>query len=86
MIATSPNGWPVSPNPGDLDVVPLSVGVGKTLVPFSTGVRSGKVHQVLAYVANALHARVQRASAPLGCGGYSFRPNANDPSVWSNHA
>ena len=86
IVATSPNGWPVSPNPADIDVVPLSVGTGSAEVQFSTGVRGGKVFQVLAYVANALHTRVQRASSTLGCGGYSFRPNVNDPTVWSNHA
>lgn len=82
MLATSQNGWPVSDNPAELGVVPLVVGG----VTFGGGVRGGKVHEVLSYVANAVHNRVQKANSTYGCWGYSYRANVNSPGEWSNHA
>lgn len=81
-MATSPNGWPVSPDPGVIDITPLEVGG----VAFTPGIRGGRVHDVLKYVATAVHSRVQPISASYGNYGYSYRANVNDPSVWSNHA
>lgn len=82
MLTTSQNGWPVSDNPSDLGLVPLVVGG----VSFGGGVRGGKVHQALSYVANAVHTRVQKANATYGCWGYAYRENTNSPGEWSNHA
>lgn len=82
MSAVSQNGWPVSPNEADLDITPLVVGG----VAFSPGVRGGKVHDLLSYVAHAVHTRVQKANSTYGCWGYSFRENVNSPGEWSNHA
>jgi hypothetical protein len=82
MLTTSQNGWPVSDNPSDLGIVPLVVGG----VNFGGGVRGGKVHDALAYVASAIHSRVQRLNSTYGCWGYSYRENVNSPGEWSNHA
>jgi len=81
-MATSPNGWPVSPDAGAIDVEPFEVAG----VTFYGGVRGGKVHDVLKYVASAVHSRVQPVNQSSGCYGWNYRANVNDPSVWSNHA
>ena len=78
---TSYNGWTVG--------TPASaIGVVTHAVPGSTAtlaVRSGDVATVLIYFAGRFNAEVE-ALIPSQCGGYEYRRNVNNPSVWSNHA
>ena len=78
---TSYNGWTVG-TPGSV------IGIANYAVPGTSVVlpiRSGDVTTVLGYVARRFNAEVE----PLvkgQCWGYDYRPNVNNPSVWSNHA
>ena len=78
---TSYNGWTVG-TPGSV------IGIANYTVPGTSVVlpiRSGDVTTVLGYVARRFNAEVE----PLvkgQCWGYDYRPNVNNPSVWSNHA
>lgn len=83
-MARSQNGWPASPV---LRTRPLVVA-GES---FSPGVLvDDDVYEVLRYVAEQLHARVEpivRAGwHQADDWGFYFRPNANDPDELSNHS
>jgi len=56
--------------------------------PFAPGVRAGDVHDVLEYVANQIHLRVQPVTFGHSADdwGYSYRANVNNPSQLSCHA
>lgn len=79
----SGNGWPVpaTNSPGDIGVLTYTVpGTDARLA-----VKSGPVATILLHVAR----RVQETVEPLQrsqCGAFSWRPNVNSPSQWSNHA
>ena len=78
---TSYNGWTVG-TPGSV------IGVQNFTVPGTSvvlGIRSGDVATVLLYVAQRFNAEVETLLRAQ-CGGYDYRPNVNNPSVWSNHA
>ena len=79
--ATSYNGWTVG--------TPASaIGVQNYTVPGTSvmlQIRSGDVATVLLYVAQRFNAEVETLIKGQ-CGGYDYRPNVNNPSVWSNHA
>ena len=51
----------------------------------SIQVKSGDVATVLTHLAARFHAEVETLRAGQ-VGGYSYRRNVNNPSVWSNHA
>ncbi len=78
---TSYNGWPVG--------TPASaIGVASHAIPgssLSIQVKSGDVATVLTHLAARFHAEVENLRAGQ-VGGYSYRRNVNNPSVWSNHA
>ena len=80
MTATSYNGWPVLASP-PLDNSPIP-GTAARFVP---GILAGDVAEVLLFVGTYIHYKVEPA-IPSGCGGYSYRPNTNNPSQWSCHA
>ena len=78
---TSYNGWTVG-SPGSV------VGVQNYTVPGTNivlPIRSGQVATVLLYVAQRFNAEVETLQKGQ-CWGYDYRPNVNNPSVWSNHA
>ena len=78
---TSYNGWTVG-TPGSV------IGVQNFTVPGTSVVlpiRSGDVATVLLYVAQRFNTEVETLEA-WQCWGYDYRPNVNNPSVWSNHA
>ena len=78
---TSYNGWTVG-TPGSV------IGIGSYPVPGTSivlQVRSGDVAKVLIYVAQRFNAEVETLLRGQ-CGGYEYRANVNNPSVWSNHA
>ncbi|WP_395726219.1 M15 family metallopeptidase [Nakamurella sp.] len=80
--ATSYNGWTVASPPGS------TIGIQNFTVPGTSVVlpiRSGDVATILLYVAQRFNAEVEPILAGQ-CWGYSYRPNVNNPSVWSNHA
>lgn len=87
-VATSYNGWTAgegwSVKGGQLEAL---VVAGE---PFSPGVRAGDVHDVLEYVANQLHKRVEPVVRSdwhqADDWGYSYRANTNNPSQLSCHA
>jgi hypothetical protein len=78
---TSYNGWSVG--------TPASaIGVGTYTVDGSSvrlQVKSGDVATVLMYVAGRFNREVETLRSGY-CGGYEYRRNVNNPSVWSNHA
>jgi len=79
--STSYNGWTVG-TPGSV------IGVQDYTVPGTSidlQIRSGDVAKVLLYVARRFNAEVETLLRGQ-CGGYSYRPNVNNPNVWSNHA
>lgn len=80
-VETSYNGWPVG--------TPASaIGVGTYTVDGTSiklQVRSGDVATVLMYVAARFNREVEGLRVGY-CGGYEYRKNVNNPSVWSNHA
>ena len=64
------------------------IGVQSYTVPGTSivlQVRSGDVATVLIYIAQRFNAEVETLLRGQ-CGGYDYRPNVNNPSVWSNHA
>ena len=80
-VVTSYNGWPIG-NPGS------AIGVASYPVPGTSIqllVKSGDVSTVLIYVAGRFNAEVEKLRADQ-VGGYEYRRNVNNPSVWSNHA
>jgi hypothetical protein len=80
-VVTSYNGWPIG-TPGS------AIGVASYLVPGTSIqllVKSGDVATVMTYVAGRFNAEVERLGADE-VGGYDYRRNVNNPSVWSNHA
>lgn len=76
-MTTSYNGWPLSP-PRSKRIVP---GTNVSFV-----VADGPAGDVLMYVAEQFHKRVEPLDAAADDWGYSLRPNVNNPSVWSCHA
>lgn len=76
-MAVSYNGWPLSP-PRTRRVVP------GTNVRFE--VADGPAGDLLMYVAEAFHKRVERLDQAADDWGYALRRNVNNPSVWSCHA
>jgi hypothetical protein len=76
-MATSYNGWPASPDKGEIGVVQSEW--------FPGGAKAGDVTTVLRYVAEQIHHRVEGLVGGT-CWGYSYRANANDPSSLSCHA
>ncbi len=87
-MPSSYNGWSAGPGwtvkGGQLQAL---VVAGE---PFSPGVRAGDVHDVLEYVANQLHRRVEPVVRSdwhqADDWGYSYRANTNNPSQLSCHA
>jgi hypothetical protein len=78
---TSYNGWPVG-TPGS------AIGIGTYPVensPVRLQVKSGDVATILMYVAGRFNREVETLRSGY-CGGYEYRRNVNNPSVWSNHA
>lgn len=81
LAATSYNGWPVG-SPASV------INVGSHLIPGTSiqlQLKNGDVATVLTYVAARFHSEVERLIS-YQCGGYSYRRNVNNTSVWSNHA
>lgn len=83
-MPTSQNGWSASP---DLAIRPLVIA-GES---FSPGVRDDDdVYDVLRYVAEQLHARVEPIERDdwhqADDWGFYYRTNANDPNSLSNHS
>ena len=76
-MATSQNGWPLSPRRVKRKVA------GTNIVLEVVDSRAG---DLLIYVAEQYHKRVEPLQAKYGCYGYAFRRNVNNPSVYSNHA
>lgn len=83
-MTTSYNGYPASPDPSAIGIVPLSVA-GRT---FPGGVKKGAVATVLKYVAAHMHWRVESLyyGEDRDDYGYAYRRNVNNPSVFSCHA
>jgi hypothetical protein len=78
-VASSQNGWSADPN---LTRRPLVVDG----VEFVGGIRDDDdVATVLDYVLTQFHERVEPLRNP-GCWGFSYRANANDGGVLSNHS
>ncbi len=78
-VETSYNGWQVGTPASAIDVTAQAIP-GTSL---RIEVKSGDVGTVLTYLAARFHAEVE----PLRlAGGYSYRRNVNNTSVWSNHA
>lgn len=81
MAATSYNDWPVG-TPGS------SIGIRTFSVP-GTNVNlelvGGDAGTILTYVARRFNSEVEGLVRGI-CGGYDYRRNVNNPSVWSNHA
>lgn len=80
MTVRSGNGWIASPDPAKIGVVPLAYG--KTTFP--AGCRKGDVYWIFRWYLRRYHAQVEPL-VPKTCWGYSYKPNANNPSVVSNH-
>ncbi len=78
---TSYNGWAVSPSASAIGIMPYYVP--GTAIPVL--VKSGDVATVLMYVAGQFNRQVEQLR-PGQVGGYEYRRNVNNPSVWSNHA
>ncbi|GGM13794.1 M15 family metallopeptidase [Nakamurella endophytica] len=78
---TSYNGWTVGTPGSSIGIAPYAVpGTSLTLQ-----LRSGDVGTVLSYFAGRFHTEVEKLQ-PWQCGGYEYRRNVNNPTVWSNHA
>lgn len=87
-MATSYNGWPGSPDPGEIGIDYHAEGAD---VKFPGGIKGGDVATVLGYVADQLHARVEPVTenpdgTGYGCWGYTYKQNVNNPSSLSCHA
>lgn len=78
---TSYNGWPVSSSASAIGVATYTVDNSSVRLQ----VRSGDVATVLMYVAGRFNREVEALRAGY-CGGWEYRKNVNNPSVWSNHA
>ena len=76
-MAESYNGWPASPDKGEIGVVQSQW--------FPGGAKVGDVTTVLRYVAEQFNARVEPIVGGW-CWGYSYRANANNPNSLSCHA
>jgi hypothetical protein len=76
-MVVSYNGWPLSP-PRTNRTVP------GTNVKFT--VADGPAGDLLIYVAEQFHRRVEPLDAAADDWGYSLRRNVNNPAVWSCHA
>lgn len=81
-VATSYNGWPASPDKGEIGVVKFGDAQG---FPFPGGIKGGDVFTVLGYVATQLHERVESCVSGW-CWGYTYKQNVNNPSQLSCHA
>lgn len=80
-VETSYNGWPVGTPASSIGVAPYTIP-GTSL---SISLKSGDVATVMLYVARRFNAEVEALRSGQ-VGGYSYRKNVNNPSVWSNHA
>jgi peptidoglycan hydrolase-like protein with peptidoglycan-binding domain len=76
-MPVSGNGWPLSPGRG-FRTVP---GTNTRLE-----VVNGPAGDILMYVAEQFHKRVEPLTLSLDDWGYSYRANVNNPTQWSNHA
>ena len=76
-MAFSYNGWPLSP-PRTRRTVP---GTNVSFI-----VADGPAGDLLMYVAEQFHKRVEPLDAAADDWGYSLRRNVNNPAVWSCHA
>lgn len=93
-MATSYNGWPASPDAGEIGIDTSWSVLGSR--PFNnggfpSGVKDGSVARIFRYLVSRLHAEVEPimtegSNIGYGCWGYSFRANVNNPSVLSCHA
>ncbi len=80
---TSYNDWPVGSPASAIGVAWYNVpGTSPTV---SMQVKGGDVATVMMYVASRFDNEVEHLVDDY-CGGYSYRKNVNNPSVWSNHA
>jgi len=87
-MPSSYNGWPASPDPGEIGIDSGFRGAG---VKFPGGIKGGDVSTVLGYVADQLQARVEPVTVNpdgtgYGCWGYNYRANVNNPSTLSCHS
>jgi len=87
-MATSYNGWPASPDAGEIGIDSGFIGAG---VKFPGGIKGGDVATVLGYVTDQLQARVEQVQVNpdgtgYGCWGYNYRANVNNPSTLSCHS
>lgn len=73
----SQNGWPLSPPRTARTVRGTNVKLT---------VADGPAGDVLMYVAEQFHKRVEKIDATADDWGYSFKRNVNNSAVWSNHA
>lgn len=80
-MTTSYNGWPASKNPAAINVKTTEVDPGIKLA-----MRTGDVTTVLTYIAQQYNAHVEPLNASLGCYGYFYKPNTNNPTEISCHA
>ena len=78
---TSYNGWTVGTPGSTIGIVNYAVPGTSVVLPL----RSGDVTTILGYVARRFNAEVEPILKGQ-CWGYDYRPNVNNPSVWSNHA
>ncbi|MEP6560523.1 MAG: M15 family metallopeptidase [Nakamurella sp.] len=78
---TSYNGWTVGTPASAIGVQNYTVPGTNVVLP----IRSGDVASVLLYVARRFNDEVEKLDRSQ-CWGYDYRPNVNNPSVWSNHA
>jgi hypothetical protein len=78
---TSYNGWTVGTPASAIGVQNYTVPGTNVVLP----IRSGDVATVLLYVAQRFNNEVETLDRSQ-CWGYDYRPNVNNPSVWSNHA
>lgn len=76
-MPTTPNGWRV-------DGPRMTRTVPGTKV--SLTVAAGPVGEILLWVAEQFHNRVERIDGVKDDGGFSVRRNVNNPSKWSEHA
>lgn len=95
-MPSSYNGWPASPDPGAIGVVPFYAG--GTSGPFGSGgwaagVKAGDVATVFTYLVDQYVATVEPLKTDpdtgqlgYGCWAYNYRANVNNPSTLSCHA
>lgn len=92
-MANSYNGWPASPDPRAIGLVPLSVAGSRPFGEggFPGGVVGGPVHTVFSVLVYRLHTEVEPmmtkdGQVGYGCWAYTYRANVNNPSQLSCHA